>query len=96
MVVALGSTVVKTSRHIRVSEQTFYRWRSEYDGTRVDQTRRLKQLDTENGRLKRAVDERVQDLSIALAFSPALNGHGHRTLHPLADGMAAGERNVVL
>ena len=52
VVVAAGSTVVEASRRIGVSEQTFYRWRAEYGGLRIDQARRLKQLETENGRLK--------------------------------------------
>ena len=90
VVVASGSTVVKTGRRIRVSEQTFYRWRSEYDGTRVDQTRHLKQLDTENGRLKRAVAERVQDLSISLAFSRGPKGHSHRIRWPIVWRRASG------
>ena len=57
VVVAAGSTVAEASRRIGVSEQTFYRWRAEYGGLRIDQARRLKQLETENGRLKRAVAE---------------------------------------
>ena len=51
-------------RRIGVSEQTFYRWRSEYGGLRVDQARRLKQLETENSRLKRAVAELTLDNQI--------------------------------
>ena len=57
VVIAAGSTVAEASRRISVSEQTFYRWRAEYGGLRIDQARRLKQLETENSRLKRAVAE---------------------------------------
>ena len=57
VIIAWGSTVAEAARRIGVSEQTFYRWRSEYGGLRVDQARCLKQLETENGRLKRAVAE---------------------------------------
>ena len=57
VVIAAGSTVGEAARRIGVSEQTFYPWRAEYGGLRVDQARRLKQLETENGRLKRAVAE---------------------------------------
>ena len=64
MVIASGSTVVEAVRRIVVSEQTFYRWWSEYGGLRVDQARRLKQLETENGRLKRAVAELSLDNQI--------------------------------
>ena len=41
---AQGSTVAETSRQIGVTEQTFYRWRDEYGGLRIDQVKRLKQL----------------------------------------------------
>ena len=45
VVIAAGSTVVEAARRIGVSEQTFYRWRAEYGGLRIDQVRRLKQLE---------------------------------------------------
>ena len=64
VVIAAGSTVVGATRRIGVSEQTFYRWRAEYGGLRVDQARRLKQLETENSRLKRAVAELTLDNQI--------------------------------
>ena len=57
VVIAAGSTVAETARRIGVSEQTYYRWRAEYGGLRVDQARLLKLLKTENSRLKRAVAE---------------------------------------
>ena len=64
VVIAAGSTLAEAARRIGVSEQTFYRWRAEYGGLRVDQARRLKQLETENGRLKRAVAELTLDNQI--------------------------------
>jgi len=54
---AEGDTVAEAARRIGVTEQTFYRWRSEYGGLRIDQARRLKRLELENSRLKRAVAE---------------------------------------
>ncbi len=42
-------------RHIGVSEQSYYRWRREYGGLKLDQARRLKDLERENGRLRLAV-----------------------------------------
>ena len=42
-------------RHIGISEQSYYRWRREYGGLKVDQARRLKELERENGCLRRAV-----------------------------------------
>ena len=59
-----GSTVAEASRRIGVTEQTFYRWRSEYGGLRIDQARRLKRLESENGRLKRAVADLTLDNQI--------------------------------
>jgi transposase-like protein len=42
VIISSGSTVVEAVRRLGVSEQTFYRWRSEYGGLRVDQAQRLK------------------------------------------------------
>ena len=52
---ANGNTVGMVSRELGISEQTYYRWRQEFGGMKVDQARRLKELEKENGRLKRAV-----------------------------------------
>ena len=63
VIIAAGSTFVESARRIGVSVQTFYRWRAEYGGLRADQARCLKQLETENNRIKRAVaDVVIQDL----------------------------------
>ena len=61
VIIASGSTVAEAARRIGVSEETFYRWRADYGGLRVDQARHLKQLETENSRLKRAVAELTLD-----------------------------------
>ncbi len=55
-----GSTIGKAARKIGVTEQTYYRWRREYGGMRIEQVKRLKQLEKENTRLKRI----VADLSL--------------------------------
>ena len=55
-----GATVGEASKKIGVTEQTYYRWRKEYGGMRVEQARRLKELEKENSRLKRL----VADLSV--------------------------------
>ncbi len=52
---ANGKTVGMLSRELGISEQTYYRWRKEYGGMKVDQARHLKDLEKENARLKRAV-----------------------------------------
>ncbi len=62
--IAEGSTVAEAARRIGVTEQTFYRWRSEYGGLRIDQARRLKRLESENSRLKRAVADLTLDNQI--------------------------------
>jgi putative transposase len=52
---AAGKTVAEIIRDLGISEQTYYRWRKEYGGMKVDQARQLKELQKENARLKRAV-----------------------------------------
>jgi putative transposase len=52
---ANGKTVAEIIRDLGISEQTYYRWRKEVGGMKVDQARQLKELQKENARLKRAV-----------------------------------------
>ena len=59
-----GSTVAEASRKLNVTEQTYYRWRKEYGGMRVDQARRLKELEQENSRLKKLVADITLDNAI--------------------------------
>ena len=61
---AQGETVGQVCRQLGVSEQTFYRWRREYGGLRMDQAKRLKQLETQNTRLRRAVSDLTLDNQI--------------------------------
>ena len=58
---ARGKSVKLISRELGISEQTYYRWRREYGGMKVSQARRLKELERENGRLKRAVADLTLD-----------------------------------
>jgi transposase InsO family protein len=51
-----GAQVAEVWRKLEVSEQTYYRWRKEYGGMRVDQAKRLKELEQENARLKKRVE----------------------------------------
>ena len=60
VLVAKGGTVADASRQIGVTDQTLYRWRKEYGGMKVDQARRMKELQAENTRLKKL----VADLSL--------------------------------
>ena len=57
VLVAKGATVAEASRQIGVTEQTLYRWRKEYGGLKLDQAKRLKDLERENAKLKRLVAE---------------------------------------
>ena len=59
-----GSTVAEASRRLGVTEQTYYRWRREYGGMRVEQAKRLKELEKENARLKRLVADLSLDNAI--------------------------------
>ncbi len=52
-----GKTVADGARSIGVTEATYDRWRAEHGGLKLDQVRRLKQLEQENGRLRRAVSD---------------------------------------
>ena len=56
-----GETVGVICRGLGVSEQSYYRWRREYGGLRVDQAKRLKELEKENARLRRAVSDLTLD-----------------------------------
>ena len=58
------SSISEASRKIGVTEQTYYRWRREYGGMRVEQARRLKELEKENARLKKLVADLSLDNSI--------------------------------
>jgi len=59
-----GTPVAEVCRKLGVTEQTYYRWRKEYGGMRVDQARRLKEMETENGRLKKLVADLSLDNAI--------------------------------
>ena len=59
-----GSSIVEASRKIGVTEQTYYRWRKEYGGMRVEQARKLKELEKENARLKKLVADITLDNAI--------------------------------
>lgn len=56
-----GTPVADAIRQIGVSEVTYYRWRQEYGGLKSDQVKRLKDLETENARLRKAVSDLTLD-----------------------------------
>ena len=62
--IAQGDTVAQACKKIEVTEHTYYRWRSEYGGLRLDQAKRLKDLEKENARLRKAVSDLTLDKQI--------------------------------
>jgi len=67
-----GKSIMQVSRDLGITEQTYYRWRKEYGGMKVSQARRLKVLEQENTRLKRAVADLTLD---KLILQEALEGN---------------------
>ncbi len=66
-----GQTIGSVCRGLGVSEQSYYRWRREYGGLKLDQAKRFKDLERENERLKKAVSELTLD---KLILKEALEG----------------------
>jgi putative transposase len=61
---AAGVSVSEIARKLGISEATFHRWRNHYGGMKADATKRLKELEKENARLKKIVAEQAVDISI--------------------------------
>ena len=59
-----GESVGKVCRGIGISEQTYYRWRNEYGGMRIDQAKRFKEIEKENVRLRKIVADLSLDNAI--------------------------------
>jgi putative transposase len=62
--ISKGRTVAQACKKLGVTEQTYYRWRREYGGLRMDQAKRLKDLEKENTRLKKLLAEAELDKAI--------------------------------
>jgi len=75
-----GSTVAQVVRKLGVTEQTYYHWRKAYGGMRVDQARRLKELEAENARLKKLVADLSLDKEILKEISS-------KNFDPVHDGL---------
>ncbi len=60
----MGQAVPQACRRLGVTVQTYYRWRKEYGGMRVDQAKRLKDLEKENNQLKKVVADQALDMAI--------------------------------
>ena len=72
-----GGSVADASRRIGVTQQTYYRWRKEFGGLKMDQARRMKELERENARLRQAVSELAIDKQI---LREAARGHFYAPL----------------
>ena len=64
VLISQGSTAKKAARYLGISEQTYYKWRKEYGGMRINQAKRLKELEKENVRLKKLVADISLDNAI--------------------------------
>jgi transposase-like protein len=64
VLLAQGQSVAQACKAIGVSERSYYRWRKEYGGLKLDQARRLKELEKENTRLRKAVADLTLDKQI--------------------------------
>ena len=64
-----GKTIGEAARHAEITEQTYYRWRKEYEGMSTSEAKRLKELEKENARLKKL----VADLSLDNAILKDVN-----------------------
>ncbi len=69
---AQGQSVGPVCRNLRISEHCYYRWRKEYGGPRTDQAKRLKELEKENGHLRKADSDLTLD---KLILKEALEGN---------------------
>lgn len=61
---AKGKRVLQICKQLGITEQTYYRWRKEYGGLKVDQAKRLKELEKENTRLKGVVADQALEIAI--------------------------------
>jgi len=64
-----GMKTPEVCRKLGITEQTYYRWRKEYGGLRLDQAKRLKELEKENTRLKKLVADQALDNAILKEFA---------------------------
>ncbi len=70
VLVAQGTPVADAIRAIGVTEVTYYRWRQEYGGLKSDQVKRMKELETENARLRKAIADLTLDKLILQEAAP--------------------------
>jgi putative transposase len=64
VLLAKGTALAEVCRQLEITDVTYYRWRKEYGGLRIDQAKRLKELEQENTRLKKVVADLMLDKAI--------------------------------
>ena len=64
ILISQGNTISQASRQLGITEQTYYRWRKQYGGMQVSQAKRLRELESENARLKKLVADLSLDKAI--------------------------------
>jgi len=64
ILLSTGHSIQSAARQVGITEQTYYRWRKEYGGLKVDQAKRLKEVEKENARLRRLVADLSLDNAI--------------------------------
>jgi transposase-like protein len=64
VLISKGQAISQVCKQIGITDQTYYRWRKEYGGLKVDQAKRLKELEKENARLKKLVADQALDNAI--------------------------------
>jgi len=69
-----GKTVAEAVKKIGVTEQTYYRWKKRFGGLRMDQAKRLKELEKENSRLKRLLADAELDKAILREVAEGCRG----------------------
>ena len=64
-----GKTLDEVARHLQVTESTWHRWRNQYGGMKADDTKRLKEVERENSRLKKIVADQALDIDLLKELS---------------------------
>ena len=74
--IANGKSTPQACKETEITVQTYYRWRKEFGGLKLDQAKRLKELERENAKLKRLIAERQRQQ--AYFFASAADGPKHQ------------------
>ena len=61
---AQGQSIEEVTRHLEITESTWHRWRNQYGGMKADEMKRLRELETENARLKKIVADQALDIQM--------------------------------